>query len=791
MANSAIVGILRALLTTNAAEFSKEINRASDDVRKFGRTAMTTGRQTTNLGRTLTTMFTLPLVAGAAAVAGLAIQFESSFAGVRKTVEATEAQFVELAQGFRDLSKEIPINVNELNRIGEAAGQLGIETDTILGFTEVMAKLGVTTNLSADQAATALARLANITQMPQDQFDRLGSTIVALGNSFATTEAEITDFALRIAGAGQIAGLTEAQILGIGAAMSSVGVQAEAGGTAVQKVLNAMTEAVATANEDLAVFAEVAGTSAEAFAAAYRQDAGQAFADFVQGLGRAGDDAFVILDRLGLGNERVIRAFLSLANAGDLVVDAIDTASDAWRENTALTEEAEKRFETTQAQLTLLWNRVKDLGITLGNALLPMIRATIGVFDRLLPLAEAGANAFARLPIPIQATGVALLGLVAAAGPVLFVFGQAATGAAQLAFAFTKTGFAARGLTGLMTGFTRLFPALASVARLTGTAIAAVGTGLATVTGLVGAILGPLFTLTSTWDEFFRILSAIGSILTNVVLGVLETLVGWVVDLGRWLLEVLGSSQMWQQFLGDFARGMETIAFWLELVVEGLKNWRGTADSAVGTSREIAKSLKEQADKAREAEQAVTDVDGAWKGAISAADLLALSTDELNKTFAPKVMEARARDTDRLREASMRLLEAGLKPLTAEQARWGPAAQRLRHPDQGHRRGDRGDGGPGPPVHRADRRAGAGARGARAPGERAPGPRAAGEAHLRADAAGRGPSAGGRAGRHHRGDPARDGTRRGHGSPGGPDRRGRARRPHAAAAARRHRHVPR
>ena len=337
---------------------------------------------------------------GGAAVGGLAIaavkgavEFESSFAGIRKTVNATEQQFDALAQGMRDLSTTIPINVNELNRIGEAAGQLGIKTEAILGFTEVMAKLGIATNLSAEQAATSLAQLANITQMPQESFERLGSVVVDLGNNLATTEEQIVEFGLRIAASGKLAGLTEADILSIGGAMASMGIKAEAGGTAVQKVLNAMTQSVALGGEELAVFANAAGLSADQFATAYRENAANAFTLFVEGLGRQGDQAFATLENLGLGNERVIRSFISLAGSGDTLRTTLERGQQAWIDNTALTKEAEERFKTTASQLTLLWNVVKDLGLTFGNLMLPMLNQAVSALQRLTLASQQGEAA--------------------------------------------------------------------------------------------------------------------------------------------------------------------------------------------------------------------------------------------------------------------------------------------------------------------------------------------------------------------------------------------------------------
>ena len=230
------IGTLEGLLKLND-EFTGVLGNAMSQLDRAADKMKRVGQRMSDVGRSLTTSITLPLVALGGFAIKAATDFESSFTGVRKTVSATEDEFQALAKGMRDMAKEIPVNVNELNAIGEAAGQLGIRTENILSFTRIMADLGVATNLTSEQAAVAMARIANVTGLPQDQFDRLGSAVAALGNEFATNEADIVEFGLRIAGAGEIAGLTEAQFLAVGTAVLSVGVNVEAGGTAVQKVL--------------------------------------------------------------------------------------------------------------------------------------------------------------------------------------------------------------------------------------------------------------------------------------------------------------------------------------------------------------------------------------------------------------------------------------------------------------------------------------------------------------------------------------------------------------------------
>lgn len=325
------------------------------------------------------------------------IQFESAFAGVEKTVDATDAEIQQFRSGIRDMAKEIPQTAAEISSVAEAAGQLGIQNEYILGFSRTMSDLGVATNMSATEAATSLARLANITQMPQENFDRLGSTIVALGNNLATTESEITEMGLRLAGAGSQVGMTEAQIMGLAGAISSVGIEADAGGSSISTVITKMQLAVEQGGESLEEFANVAGMSAEEFQQAFRDDAAQALVAFVEGLGSMesrGQSAIATLNDMGITEIRQRDALLRLAGAGDVLSESLGIATQAWDENNALTNEAEKRYQTLESRIQILKNNVDDFAISLYDGIRdPMaevVSDSIGYVQRLQSAFETG-----------------------------------------------------------------------------------------------------------------------------------------------------------------------------------------------------------------------------------------------------------------------------------------------------------------------------------------------------------------------------------------------------------------
>lgn len=415
----------------------------------FGQKASATGKALTGAGKTLTTTVTTPIVAMGTAAIKASLDFESSFTSVRKTVDATEAEFSALASASKSMSTQIAASTTEINEVMATAGQLGIANDYLVDFTRTMIDLGNSTDIVANDAASTLAKFANITTMDQSQFGNLGATLVDLGNNFATVESDIMNMSLRLAAAGHQVGLTEPQILGFAAALSSVGVRAEMGGSAFSKALINMEVAAETGGQALEDFARVSGMTAEGFKALWDSDPAAAFQAFIVGLAQmdeAGVSAIATLQEIGIAEIRLRDTLLRSVNANELFAEAQAMAVNAWEENTALTEEANKRYATTQSRLTNLKNTAVLFAQQIGDDLNPTIQELIDGANELL-------EGFLAMDETQRQQIVRMAAYAAAAGPVLLVLGKATKGIGTLSTGIGKFATAVGKAGGGMSGF--------------------------------------------------------------------------------------------------------------------------------------------------------------------------------------------------------------------------------------------------------------------------------------------------------------------------------------------------
>lgn len=496
------------------ADLTKEINiqsskwtQVGNGLHSFGKKMQGIGKKMQSVGSTLTKGLTVPLLAGAGVAVKAAIDYESAFAGVKKTVDGTPQQFAQLSTSIREMAKEMPSSAVEIAHVAEAAGQLGVPIGAIKDFSKTMINLGVSTNLSSEEAASSIAKIGNIMQVSGKDLGtwsaHFGSSLVDLGNHFSTTERDIVEMTNRLAAGGKLAGLTTPEILGLATAMSSVGIEAEAGGSAMTQTLTGIGKAVSGvgkgAKEKLEVIAQTAGMTAEQFSTAWKQKPAEALQAFIKGLQRAHDEGKNmdgILDELGMTGIRQGNMLKSLASASDKMSEAVSRSNTAWKENNALTNEASKRYETTESQLKIFKNKLTDIAIEFGGPLLKALNSGLDAAKPWIQTLSDMAKKFSEMSTEQQQSILKWAGLAAAIGPAMKILG----GGARIISGFSKTlGTVARGIgkfSGVLksvsegNGFINSLKGMATGMTATGTAAegAAASTGLwSTAVGILGS----------------------------------------------------------------------------------------------------------------------------------------------------------------------------------------------------------------------------------------------------------------------------------------------------------------
>ena len=361
-----------------------------------------------------------------------AIDFEDAWTGVTKTVNATPQQFEKINAGLKDLAQNTSSTYQDIAHYAELAGQMGIPTDSIVGFTKTITELGDTTNLVGEEAAQSIAKFSNVmvsqSKKTNTYYSRLGSTIVDLGNKFSTTEADIMDMATRLGVAGKMVGLNSNQVLGLSTALSSLGIEAAAGGSSVSKMLKTIDLSVSTGDKKLQKFAEVSGMTSQQFQKAWGEDAAGTFLKFVEGIGKSAD-VTKTLDELGIKEVRQAQSMGALAQSSDVLARALNVSQNAWQANSAMATEAEKRYGTLKSQMSQTWEAVKQAADELGQAFTPTLTS-------ILKVVKKTANAFSNLDDGTQETIAKLLLLTAASYPTAKGLGKIFSGAKKLTNGF-------------------------------------------------------------------------------------------------------------------------------------------------------------------------------------------------------------------------------------------------------------------------------------------------------------------------------------------------------------------
>ena len=493
------------------------------------------GDKIADAGKALTIGVTLPIVGAATASVKAAVDWESAVNGVVKTTGLAGDELEQFKTDMQDMALTTTYSAGELMSMAQIAGQLGVHgTEDLEHFVQVVSDLGIATDLTGEEAATALARIFNITENGKfDNLDAIASVIVHLGNNLATTEPEIVAMANRMASAGKTAGLTTQDIFALSAALSSVGITAEAGGSTVGQVLTKMQlqfdKFSSGAESDMEKIASVAGVSAEEFARTWQDEPIKAFEMFVTGLGNLGEDSesvSMILDELGMAGIRESNMLKALANAQEEGVDttqlftkALQLTEEAYKgvneqgdEFNALQQEADVRKKESATSFANLKEAVSQLAIAFGEEILPVI---IPFVEKLTDMIKG----FSDMDEGTKKLIISALALLAGLGPLLTIIGT---------------------IMGVMSS-------AAIVATTLGLSVGALVAPIAAVVVGIGLFIAALIAVVSNWDAiveeikatvevFFIFLKEVGMSILNWFASVAEKLISLAILKGVTLI---------------------------------------------------------------------------------------------------------------------------------------------------------------------------------------------------------------------------------------------------------------
>lgn len=454
--------------------------KAADGLSNFETVAKGVGDGLSSVGGKLTMGVTVPLATVATACVSSAVTIDSALTDVRKTTNLTEDQYQSLKESAVELSKTQPVDASTILSLEGLGAQLGWNDDKLQGFAQTVSGLDIATDMDADTAATNLAQFANITGMAQDKAENYASAIVGLGNNMATTESKISDMSMGMASAGTQAGMSQADILGIAAATASLGMEAQAGGTAFSKTVNKIGTQVSTNGKQLQKWADLAHMSVDEFKSAWKTDATGTFEAVIRGMSDAqasGEDLNVILEGLGITETRQSDFMRRLAGNADLLSRAVSLSNDEWEKNTALQDEVSNRNDSLASKAETLKNRVTAVAEEVGG---PLADAALDAVDAAKPVTDAvegAAKAFSSMSKEEQQAVIQAGAMAAVAGPLLAVGGKAVSAIGSVAGGVGK----AVSAFGKLRSATQIMGNLGDALEVTGVSgkLAAGGVGLA------------------------------------------------------------------------------------------------------------------------------------------------------------------------------------------------------------------------------------------------------------------------------------------------------------------------
>ncbi len=339
----------------------------------------------------------------------LAIDAENTMADIKKVVDfADEAELKGMEKTIMDISKEIPMTFNEIGQIIAAGGQSGIDKIDLPQFAVDSAKMGIAFDIEAGEAGQTMAEWRAAFGMNQKEVVVLADKINYLGNTTAASAPKISEVVSRIGPLGDVGGVASGEIAALGATLVGMGVGEEVAATGIKNLILTMNSGSSATKKQKAAFKSL-GLNAEEMAKKMQTDSKGAILELLQALQKVPEHARAASLKELVGKESIGAIAPLLTNLQELEknFNAVDEAQKQF--SGSMEGEFQARAATTENSIILLKNQVHNMGITLGQILLPPIVELVSKFAQVAEKIQAFADKHPELTSRIVKTIAAIM----------------------------------------------------------------------------------------------------------------------------------------------------------------------------------------------------------------------------------------------------------------------------------------------------------------------------------------------------------------------------------------------
>lgn len=430
---------------------------------KWGGLVTNFGAAMVKMGRRFSILVGAPLAALGGKAYQTAKDYETALVNLAVAAEKPVEEMGALDEQIKSLTERIPLGYIEITNLMATLARAGVAEKDLVDVVEVMAMLGATTDVSAEQSAAALIKFMNNTNLSADKMDELASVLFELGRASVATGAEIFDMAEKMAATGGLAGFTAQDILALATAFSSMGIDAEAGGTSASKLMKRMQLAAET-GKDIEDYTKVMGISAKQFTEAWASDPAKTMISFFDSLSKGGIDTSVLanLEEMGLTEIRLSRLIAAAASNPRFFTEMLTIADKAFNDTSGILKATEDVYNTQQSKQDIALNKIENTSADAGENIVDIVQPIIEKVSELV-------GEFAKLDEETQDRWIKIAGALVLLGPAAEGIGNVAKGAGTLISWIGKL----KG--GEATTFTKLLGALSGPAG--GWLLAAAGLG--------------------------------------------------------------------------------------------------------------------------------------------------------------------------------------------------------------------------------------------------------------------------------------------------------------------------